>query len=49
VLRGTEGSTIRPDMTWRNKMSRFTQSLISVLSFPARTANNAKERRWGLD
>ncbi len=49
VFRKTEGSTIRPDDAWKEIIPPYMQRIINVIAWPGRVANDAKERRWGLD
>ena len=49
VLRKTEGSAIRPDNAWREIIPGYMQGLIQAIAWPGRIANEAQERRWGLD
>ena len=49
VLRKTEGSTIKPDDAWQQAIPPYMQRIINAIAWPGRVANDAKERRWGLD
>jgi len=49
VLRKTESSAIRPDNAWMEIMPEYMQSLIGAIAWPGKIANEAKERRWGLN
>lgn len=49
VLRKTDGSTIKPDDAWRKAIPPYMQKIINAIAWPGRRANDAKERRWGLD
>lgn len=48
VMRGTEGSRIRPDNASGRAMPFGIRLLVDSLAWPGRIANAAKERRWGL-
>ncbi len=48
VLRATDGSAIRPDIGWRQKLPPHQQKLINLIAWPGRYLNERKERRWGV-
>ncbi len=49
VFRKTEGSLIRPDDAWKKIIPPYMKTIINLIAWPGRVANDAKERRWGLD
>ena len=49
VLQKTEGSTIRPDDAWKERLSEHEKKIVSAIASPGLLANRIKERRWGLE
>ncbi|WP_018137981.1 MULTISPECIES: sulfotransferase [unclassified Thioalkalivibrio] len=49
VFRKTEGSQIRPDDAWKQVIPPYMQRIQNLIAWPGRVANDAKERRWGID
>lgn len=48
VLGKTQGSTIRVDDAWRQRIPPYMQRIIGVIAWPGLVVNRIKERRWGL-
>lgn len=48
VLQKTEGSTIRPDEAWKERLAGYEKKIISAIALPGLLANRIKERHWGL-